>query len=228
MKPIQSIIVLTSLLIVAPDVKAALISNFDDGTTQGWSSGDPFDNGSFGGILSVINSGGNPRGYLRATDTVEGAGTLATLAPTFLSGDLTGLGRLSWDVLLPKDSVLSTSILLEGADGTFYRSNNALLSTQPINSWFTKSVDFGLNVDWQLVRGINRTGSFSSVVSDTQALYIELDVTKRGTGFNPEAGIDNVRTTQETVPEPSIILGSIVALGLGSAMRRKLFAEKKL
>lgn len=222
MKSAQSLVILASLLIVAPNAEATVLSNFEDGTTQGWSTGDPFNNGSFGGVLSVIDSGGNPGGYLRAADTATGVGTLATLAPAPLSGNLTRLGELSWDVLLPTNSVLSTSVLLEGTDRTFYRSNNALLNTQLINSWFTKSVDFSSETDWQLVEG---TKTFSSVVSDTQALYIELDVTLRGFGFNPEAGIDNIRTTQETIPEPTSITG-ILALGglifFGRRQTRKL------
>lgn len=182
---IQNILVLTCLLIAVPSVQAALVSDFDDGTMQGWSEGDPFNNGSLGGTLSVVNSGGNPGGYLRATDSVADGGSLAALAPTLLSGNLTLLGGLLWDVLLPSQAVCSTNVLLEGTDGTFYRSEYTLLET---NSWFTKSVDFGSDVGWQLLKG---TASFASVVSNTKALYIELDVT---TCCTIEAGIDNIRT----------------------------------
>ena len=77
------------MLIVATNIQAALISDFNNGTMQGWSEGDPFSNGSFGGALSVINSGGNLGGYLHATDDVAGGGSLAALAPALLSGDLT-------------------------------------------------------------------------------------------------------------------------------------------
>ena len=211
-KFIQNILFLTCLLIAVPSVQAALVSDFDNGTMQGWSEGDPFNIGSFGGALSVINSGGNPGGYLRATDSVAGGGSLAALAPTLLSGDLTLLGGLSWDVLLPSQSVGSTDVLLEGTDGTFYRSEYTLLGTQPINSWFTKSVNFGSDVGWQLLAG---TASFASVVSNTNALYIELDAT---TCCTVEAGIDNIRTVP--VPAAFWLLGSGL-IGLFYARKSK-------
>ena len=58
------------------------------------------------------------------------------------------------------------------------------------------------------------TASFASVVSNTKALYIELDVTTAGT---IEAGIDNVHTT---IPEP----GTLCLLTLGGIT---LFRRRK-
>lgn len=213
----QNILVTTFLLVFIPSAQAGLVSDFDDGTMQGWSEGDPFNLGSFGGTLSVINSGGNPGGYLKATDSVAGGGSLAALAPSLLSGDLALWGGLSWDVLLPSQAISSTNVLLEGTDGTFYRSDFTLLGSQPINSWFTKSVDFGSDVGWQLLSG---TASFASVVSNTNALYIELDATICCTS---EAGIDNIRTLSP-VPLPAAVwlFGTALIGFVGMSRRRKI------
>lgn len=215
-KVCQNIFAAISLFLIATGTQAGLISDFNDGTMQGWSEGDPFNLGSFGGALTVINSGGNTGGYLRATDSVAGGGSLAALAPSMLSGDLTLLGGLSWDVLLPSQATGSTDVLLESVNGTFYRSDFTLLSSQPLNTWFTKSVDFGSDVGWQLLG--SGTESFGSVVSNAKALYLELDATVCCT---IEAGIDNIRTVG-SVPEPSIIalFGAGLA-GLGVARRRR-------
>ena len=192
----------------------ATVSDFDDGTLQGWSAGDPFNLGSFNGVLTVSNSGGNPGGYMVAQDTVSGGGSLAALAPSQLTGDLSRFGSLSWDVLLPAGSIFSTNILLEGIDGTFYRSDSSLLVSHTINSWFSKSVDFDIETGWQLLSG---SASFASVATNTVALYIELDVT---TSLGTEAGVDNI----SAVPIPAaawLFLSSLVALfGVATRGRR--------
>jgi len=203
----------TLVLLAISNTQAALISDFDDGTMQGWSKGDPLNLGSFGGTLSLVSSGGNPGGYLRATDTVVFGGSLAALAPTSLAGDLTPSGGLSWDVLLPSGAVLSTSVRLEGHDGTFFQSDNTLLATQPKNAWFTKTVDFASAAGWHVQD--YGTASFASVVSNTKALYIELDVTAFTT---IEAGMDNVRTT---IPEPTTIWPCLFGAWLLCCSRRR-------
>ena len=215
-KVIYNILVSMSLLISAPSIQAALVSDFDDGTMQGWSEGDPFNVGSFSGALSVINSGGNPGSYLRATDSVGGGGSLAALAPTLLSGDLVLFSGLSWDVLIPSSAIFSTNVLLEGFDGTFYRSDTTLLGTQQKNSWFTKSIDFGSDVGWKLLG--SGAASFTSVASNAKALYIELDVT---TGGTIEAGIDNVHTISSIPIPASLWLFGSGLIGLVGISRRK-------
>ncbi len=62
---------------------AIAMSNFDDGTLQGWSKGTPFFNPLFGGNLGV-SSFGNPGGSMIAHDTVgRGGGLLAQAPVTF-------------------------------------------------------------------------------------------------------------------------------------------------
>ena len=212
----QVMIAALAWLLIATNAHGSLISDFDDGTMQGWSEGDPFNLGSFGGALSIINSGGNPGGYLRATDSVGGGGSLAALAPSVLSGDLTLLGGISWDVLLPSQATGSTDILLEGMNGTFYRSDFTLLSTQPVNAWFTKSVSFGSELDWNLLIG---TETFLSVVTNVKALYIEMDAT---VCCAIEAGIDNVRTLNPVpIPAAAWLFGTALIGLVGFSKRRK-------
>ena len=198
--------ILLSVFICIPlsSANGATVSDFDDGTLQGWSAADPYNLGSFNGVLSVSNSGGNPGGYMVAQDTVSGGGSLAVLAPSQLTGDLTRFGSLSWDVLLPAGSIQSTSILLEGVDGSLFRSDNSLLGNHPINSWFSKSVDFNTETGWQLVSG---SATFASVATNTSALYIELEVT---TSLGTEAGVDNI----SAVPIPAAVWLFLSSLGV--------------
>jgi len=78
---------------------AEIISDFNSGTVQGWTESNPLQGGSFGGSLFAPSTGGNPGGYLLATDSVSGGGSLAARAPAPLSGDLTVFQEVSWDVL---------------------------------------------------------------------------------------------------------------------------------
>lgn len=187
-----------------------LISDFDDGTTQGWVTANPLNPGSgFNGILTVQNLGGNPGGFLQATDNVSGGGSLAVLAPLPFFGDLSQLGFIRWDVLLPTNSTLSTSALIEGIDGTLFRSNNNLNPLTPIGSWFTKTASFTSANSWTRIPG-SGSASFQTVIANTVALYIELDTTQQ---LGVEAGIDNVRIQSSTPPPPPRLRVTVHCLG---------------
>ena len=79
---------------------STLVSDFDDGTLQGWVMGDPQGFG-FQGTLFNDPSGGNPGGRMVATDTLQGGGGLWALAPSTISGDLSLFEGLQWDEFLP-------------------------------------------------------------------------------------------------------------------------------
>lgn len=201
-KTIPTIIIGSFLLLFCAIASAdILISDFDDGTRQGWLEANPFNPGSgFNGLLTVQSSGGNPGGYLRAQDTVDGGGSLAVLAPLPFSGDLSELGFIRWDVLLPANPTFSTSALVEGLDGTLYRSHNSTSPFTPSGTWFTKTASFTSSLGWTRLSG---NASFQAVINNAVAVYLELDVTF---GQGIEAGIDNVRiknpnTTITTCPE---------------------------
>ena len=62
-------------LAMASQASAAIMSDFDDGTLQGWTKGTPYWNPGFGGTLSAV-AFGNPGFSMRATDTVGAGGGL--------------------------------------------------------------------------------------------------------------------------------------------------------
>jgi|GEM_PF-1603238 len=208
---------LLALLVPMPaPVLAALLFDYEDGTLQGWTR-EPF----FGGNLFLDPSGGNPGGFMVATDTVGRGGSLLARAPAPLSGDLSGFAGLQWDEFIynnGSDTVQGTSVVLRGADGTEYRSERPL---GPRAVFIPRFVPFGDETKWTLVSG---GASLASVVSDTAALFLSLDTSVRATGR--ESGIDNVCLVAERgvctaeqpigrVPEPpGIALVGIGLLGL--------------
>lgn len=176
---------------------AQKVFTFDDGTKQGWSASNPLRGGDFGGYLHLRNSGGDHQGYLQAQDTKPGHGSLAVLAPELLSGNLQRFASVSWDTWLPYGAISSTSLLVQGKDGTFYRSSNALLEPHPTQTWFTKTEDFDEASRWTQLRG---SAPFDTVMQDAVAVYIELDVFW-GEALN-EARLDNVVIDSKPSPDP--------------------------
>ena len=224
-----SFLVLSVCLLFAEGAPAqgVLISDFDDGL-QGWSEGSPLACGinAFGGNLEWYPAGGNPQGYIRSVDAAGHAGgTNSVLAPAILTGDLSQVGGLTWDALLPNGASWTPDILIEGQNGTCYRSDPGLLPSQPFLTWFTKRVSFESEDGWTRIGpGVE---SFSSVVTNVKALYIELEVVS---GLSVEASIDNVRTVGSTsqaavsVPLPALVFWvSFILIGtIGISARNRI------
>ena len=213
-------------VVSTPAVAAQEVSDFEDGTMQGWAIADPLGTG-FNGTLILNTSGGNPTGYLSANHTqASGDGTLLVKAPSALfTGDLSSRS-LSWDVLVPRSfntrTVTPTRVLLEGQDGTIYSTKRDALTDFPYGRWFSREIDFtntlppgGLDMPWEIVPGTG-FASFEDVVTNVEALYIDLNA--RGVPVSPlelfslEAGIDNIEMTTgigivvcdgSTLPQPA-------------------------
>ncbi len=197
------------------------IGNFDNGSLQGWSGVNAVNpSNGFNGILSVVPSGGNPAGYLRAVDTAgAGGGPLTVLSPSTirdsLIGDLTRFELIKWDVLLPDVTNLtsSTTAWVKGADGTIFRSSGALSPFTPAANWFSKSASFVSSNGWTRFSG---SASYSSVMANAAAVYIDVEAI---IGLGTEAGVDNIRVCKEPVepvfscPEASSIRLTVIAGG---------------
>lgn len=74
--------------------KCSPISDFDDGTVQGWMIADPAY-----GYVDNPGTGGSPGGYLRAVDT-QGGGGVAAFAPAQFLGDLTSYSGIEYDAFV--------------------------------------------------------------------------------------------------------------------------------
>lgn len=198
-----------------------LVSDFDDGTLQGWSP-EPF----FGGNLLAQPTGGNPGGYMVATDTVPGGGCLCARAPGSVSGDLSLLGGIGWDEFSRADAVISSSVIIEGTDGTQY-GHSMGAAALPAGVWSPRFVSFEIS-GWVLRSGTG-TAIFNDVVTNTIALFLDLDITLNASG-NFEAGIDNVFLVGATSPIPTpaalpLFLTGLAGLGLLRRRKRKAMRD---
>ena len=158
------------------------MSDFDDGTLQGWSLFE-----GHNGILTVQPTGGRPAGFIEADDT--GPLGLLVVAPSEFTGDLSEFSGAKWDQFLfpgQPNPTISTFIQLVGGDGTTYESRRNVTT---IDRWITRFASFHGPRDFALVENTGAT-SFRDVVKDVAMLAISMDTSPRA---GIESGIDNVR-----------------------------------
>lgn len=179
---------------------SVLISDWSDGTLQGWTPQLPF-----GGFLGVDLGAGNPPGAMFATDTVGEGGGIRVIAPAILTGDLSIYTGLRWDELVPgygTATKVSTSVILTAADGTAYRSDSTL---GPKNVWSPRYASFIDPTLWQREAG---TGSFQDVVRAATMLLIQLETSTRSGGA-VESWIDNVTLVGVPIPGDANLDGRV-------------------
>lgn len=209
-------------------IVAAVEYDFNDGTLQGWSPTPPFGGTLFHDFRLV---GGNPDGFMVASDSVAG-GSLLARAPTpvfpSLGGRYDRLVGIQWDefILPPSGDRVTTSTfaILEGADGTRYGSDRTITG---INTWNTITAGF-LPSDFTYIGG--GFSSLSQVVEDiflhnTGALYFSMDTS---TGAGRESYIDNVAFLY-TVPEPgtlALLLAAALMAGCLPYRRQRQGADQ--
>jgi len=178
-----------------------LISDFDDGTRTGWTTIPVFN-----GTLDAQATGGNPGGFMFATDNASGGFLFVRyFAETF---DLRSAAGLKWDELVfdnGSNTIKPTRPLLIGPDDTIYLHD---LPLEQVGSWDTRSVDFQ-EENWSLQSGAS---SFDVVLREAQ-LGFTMDTANSAGGT--ESGIDNVillTGPSAIVPEPGML--PAVLLGL--------------
>lgn len=199
-----------------------ILSDFDDGTLQGWTARLPF-----AGTLSNPGVDGNPGGFLFVTDTVPLGGGLFADAPAPYTGDLSGFVGLRWDEFVyvrgaggSRTEVPTELFITGGQNSTTFRLANNPLTL--IGQWHTRFVEFDA-VNFSVLSG---TDSFSSVISNVTSLAMEMDTSTLANG-GPESGIDNVLLVN-AVPEPSsIVVLSVGAIGMLAFRRRKQIMVEK-
>ncbi len=187
----------------APAV-AVPFSDFDDGSIQGWTPITPFE-----GTLSLVITGGNPGGWLRATDTLNGGGGLLIAGPAEFSGDLSVYEGVSFDeIVLTQPGgqyVQSITPILRKANGVRFMYYGDL---GPTDVWRSRYVSFDPDLWVPYYPGTK----FENVIHDC-TLVFDLDC---WAGLGPESGIDNFRL----VPEPSMGLFGLVGVTLLARRRR--------
>lgn len=170
-----------ALLVLAGPVAAAdIVSDFEDGTLQGWTPEPPFNGNLF------VAPPGNPGFSMQATDDLPGGGPLLARAPASYTGDLTVFFGIAWDefVIEYGVTVFSTHVAIRGSDGTTYRTDN---SPGPTDVWNPNFVPFEEEY-WFLEEG---TAPFLEVLEDVEAMFIQMDCSGIDNGIL-ESRVDNV------------------------------------
>ncbi len=208
------IAVLAGLLALSMNSFAALISDFDDGTLQGWVP----DTGNFGGLLEH-DPLGNPGGAMRAIDTGPSGVSLLVRGPEAYRGNLTGYSGVSWDEYVydyGASNSFSTGFILRGGDGTEYMAGFETGTDREI--WRHRFLDFQDPSIWTLRTG---SASFFEVLLDVEYLLIGLDTSSRIDGVL-ESKVDNIELHLSNVPVPaSLLLFGSGLIGLVGASRRR-------
>jgi hypothetical protein len=158
-----------------------VVSDFDDGTLQGWTPEPPF----YGDLF--VATPGNPGLSMQATDNLPMGGYLLARAPVSYTGDLSDRFGISWDewvIDYGAPTIYSTDVRIEGMDGTIYRTDNA---PDLMDAWNQRFARFEEEY-WFLQEG---SASFADVLQNVVALYMQMDVTALDNGIL-ESRVDNV------------------------------------
>jgi len=203
--------------VITAEAVSGVMSDFDDGTLQGWTKGTPSFNPLFGGNLE-LSANGNPGGAMVAFDTVGAGGGLFASAPAQFTGDLSSFTGIGWDEFLPAAAIGRTSIALQGGSaGTVFTGVTADQATIVTGNWESRSIpfDFGSGL-WILESG---SDSFDNVLQSVTGLYIQMDVTTANFGSLPEASVDNVFLSAVPEPTSAFLLGTAVVGMLAVGIR---------
>ena len=199
---------LTLVCTMVGQAKCSPISDFDDGTVQGWMIADPDC-----GYVDNPGTGGNPGGFLRAVDT-EGGGGVAAFAPAEFLGDLSSYSAIEYDAYVydhVPPPIHGVRVSLTGADGTKYKYDP---SDWSIGVWEHFALPFNSPL-WELVTG---DAPLTDVLQDVTVMVVNMECS---TKVSVESGIDNFRL----VPEPSTAV--LLAAASLLALRRRRPSEIK-
>jgi len=178
--------------------QAAPLSDFDDGTAQGWTV-------NAAGHLVVSAPGFGGAGYaLDIYQDLPGNDVLVR-APGSFSGDLSGVTGIRWDEFMPdygSDNYIGPGLYMAGTDGSFY----AFAPRPPVlgaGKWQVRSLSFD-PANFYRWEG---SSSFETVLHNVEALYIS-GVTSVIGAPPLQVRLDNITL----VPEPSALQFNLLAV----------------
>lgn len=160
---------------------ADVVSNFDDGTLQGWTTV-----GENKGVSTPL-VGGNPGGCMKVIDKAASTACWA-LAPTQFLGDWRGKTGVSADLMQPSSTgSQSTGVRfqIEGPGGVYYY----IFKEKPPSTWRT----FQVNLDPSL--WVRKSGSWDALLANVTDFGILMEYV---TGDEVTA-LDNVRLMNAAV-----------------------------
>ncbi len=189
-----------SLFCSAPARAVPVVSLWDDGTLNGWTSA----NGSWG-RWEVPTTGGNPGGYVRFYDLNSTYAADELHAPARYLGDmrpLVGNSRFEWDMLAGRTAAVGLVITLQGSgERAIYRS------ALPGLTWSHATVDLK-QASWTVSQG-----TWDGLMANVTGMSIMGDVCLGHPGV--ELALDNF----VMVPEPASLV--LLACGGLALVRRR-------
>ncbi len=192
-------LVLVLVLIVPGLCFSAIVSNFDDGTLDGWTkSGD--------GSITNPGSGGNPGGFLQATDPATGPNTWG-IAPSKFLGDWSqydNTGFISFDMIVLSGGSPTTekpNVYISGPGG----SASTFANTKVSSTWKTFVFPI-IESNWEI-----KSGSWDNLLTNVTMLKIDLEQIQG----KEVTGIDNVTLSQVPIPPSLLLLSSALISLLG-------------
>ncbi len=207
MKNVMFVLMVVVAFTVFADAEM-VVSDFDDGTTQGWQLTEP----AYSDLLIVPDSSGGKA--LLGYDTTAGHGGPVLVSPASYTGDLSGYTALEWDEYIyyfGQDNAYRDTIfpVIRGPQDTWFFPVDTP-SGGPFEVWTHRSIP--LEASYWRKKSIDPGPlSFEEVISNVQS--IELSMVCNWL-TQEEAIIDNITL----VPEPA----TLVILGMGGlAIRRR-------
>ena len=223
MKKLTTICVVALSLMAATQASASYTETWDSGSLAGWTVNTGASN------VAVVNSGGNPGGYLESVGTNLVIGTLdigAQTTKTVFTGDFSAKGIIgvSVDTKFTGGNFDGAWVRFRYMDATQLGWMYPLTTTYQTN-WKTFSV--GLNPGWtdtqaraagwlmdtDVFGGLPDSVSFQQTMSNVYNAEVRIS----GTG-NVNAGIDNFSLI---IPAPGALLLGGIGAGLVGWLRRR-------
>ena len=223
MKKLTTICVVALSLMAATQASASYTETWDSGSLAGWTVNTTVSN------VAVVNSGGNPGGYLYSSSTGLVTGTLdigAQTTSTVFTGDFSAKGVIgvSVDTKFISGNFDGAWVRFRYLDASQYGWMYPLTSTYQTN-WQTFTVS--LNPDWtdtqaraagwlmdtDVFGGLLDSVSFQQTMSNVYNAEVRIS----GVG-NVEAGIDNFSLV---IPAPGALLLGGIGAGLVGWLRRR-------
>lgn len=206
----KSLLLFLTLICAASMSMAATVSSTFENDTEGWSG--------IGMLLTQVDTGGNPDGYLEIKDSDGALGSIVapTKFLTFDDGDV-----FSFDYITFSGGGTFTRFGTVHITGNGQTVSRDLAPTQPSFEWQTASGD--LTADYW---GVTQA-EWTAIIGDLTMIRIETEAVSGGETH----GIDNISISiPAVVPLPgagAMLLGGLGLLGLG-ARRSQRYAVKTL